>query len=89
MIRKELRVFGQVQGVFFRKSTKEKAQALGLTGFVKNLPDGSVLIEAQGEAAAIKSLQDWAKLGPERAQVTDVQSQEIGIKTDTTFRIAY
>jgi acylphosphatase len=52
-------VTGKVQGVFFRQSTLEKALELGIKGFVKNMPDGSVYIE-------------WCKQGPEMAAVSDV-----------------
>jgi acylphosphatase len=46
-----IRISGRVQGVFFRASTKAKAEELGISGFVQNEPDGSVYIEAEGEEA--------------------------------------
>ena len=56
-------VIGRVQGVFFRASTSEKAKALGITGFVKNQSDGSVLIDAEGEESKLKELEDWCLSG--------------------------
>lgn len=55
-IRKHLRFYGRVQGVGFRYYAVNKANQLGLTGWVKNLPDGSVEMEAQGAEAAIDEL---------------------------------
>lgn len=55
-IRMELRFYGQVQGVGFRYRAYHAANALGLTGWVENLPDGSVLCEVQGERELIDRL---------------------------------
>jgi acylphosphatase len=52
-IHKNLYISGKVQGVFYRKSTKEIADKLGVKGFVQNMPDGSVYAEAEGEEADI------------------------------------
>jgi len=73
-----LRVYGHVHGVFFRASTKEKAQELGLTGFVQNEADGTVYIEAEGNAEALKQLEQWAHEGPRRAKVEKVEVKEMG-----------
>ena len=70
-------VIGKVQGVFYRQSTKEKALELGLTGVVKNLPGGSVLIQASGTASQLNQLVAWCRQGPSRAQVTGVQVEHI------------
>jgi len=71
-----MRVHGKVQGVFFRASTQEKAQELGLTGFVQNEPDGTVYLEAEGSAQALKQLEQWAHEGPRRAKVEKVEVEE-------------
>ena len=71
-----IRVRGKVQGVFFRASTQKKAQELGLQGFVRNEPDGSVYIEAEGDAQALEQLTAWCKTGPERARVEHVETRE-------------
>jgi len=65
-------VSGRVQGVFFRASTRERAQALGLAGEVRNLPDGRVAVTACGPPVALASLQQWLREGPPQAVVSDV-----------------
>ena len=90
MGRKNLKitVIGRVQGVFFRASTSQKAQALGITGFVKNQSDGSVLIGAEGEESMLKELEDWClKGGPSGAKVTEVQTIEEELKGWGSFSI--
>ena len=67
--RAEIRVKGRVQGVFYRKSTKEEAVRLGLKGFVKNNQDGTVSITAEGESRAVNLLMDWCRSGPPAARV--------------------
>jgi len=64
---------GQVQGVFFRLKTKEEADKLGLTGWVKNNSDGSVECLAQGDKDKLVQLIDWCKKGPEAAKVENVE----------------
>lgn len=65
-------VTGKVQGVFFRASALERAQGLNLTGWVKNLPDGSVELLAEGTRYALEDLITWCKSGPPEAEVQDV-----------------
>lgn len=72
-------VTGQVQGVGFRYYTHKEAQALKLTGFVRNLPDGSVEIEAQGTDHHIESLVEWTKKGPQNAIVDTSHQKEIKV----------
>ncbi len=70
MIRRAvIRVSGRVQGVFFRASARYLASKLGLKGYAKNMPDGSVLIVAEGPEEAIEELYEWSKKGPELARV--------------------
>jgi acylphosphatase len=71
-----IRVHGKVQGVFFRASTQEKAQELGLTGFVRNEPDGTVYLEAEGDTEALKKLEQWVHQGPRHARVEKVEVEE-------------
>lgn len=70
--RVRVRVDGLVQGVFFRASTQAKANALGLTGWVRNTPDGAVELQAQGPEQAISELLAWCRHGPPAARVRDV-----------------
>lgn len=67
--RLEIIVTGRVQGVGFRYHTHEEATRLGLVGWARNRPDGSVQIVAEGERAALVALADWAGRGPARARV--------------------
>lgn len=68
-------VHGRVQGVSFRASAQRKAQQLGLTGWVRNLPDGEVEAVAQGEEAILDSFERWLWQGPEFARVTRVETR--------------
>ena len=67
-----IRVFGKVQGVFFRRSAREEARRLGLTGFARNEPDGSVYLEVEGEDAALAQFAAWCDTGPPGARVERV-----------------
>lgn len=71
------RVSGRVQGVWFRDTTRERATTLGLTGWVRNEPDGSVLLEAQGDEPARERLIAFLHEGPARAEVRDVSVEAI------------
>lgn len=64
-----LKLKGRVQGVFFRVSTQAKARELGLTGWVQNETDGTVLLEAEGEEHKLQELIKWCQSGPEYAKV--------------------
>jgi len=66
-------VSGKVQGVFFRASARDRANALGLRGFAKNLPDGRVEVLAAGSDAAIDELAAWLREGPPMARVDDLE----------------
>lgn len=66
------RVTGHVQGVFFRASTQTAARDLGLSGYAKNLDDGSVEVLACGSVAALDALGDWLREGPPMARVDSV-----------------
>ena len=70
-------VSGRVQGVFFRASTRERAQQLGCRGYARNLADGRVEVLAVGEPAAVHALIEWLWQGPPAAQVTDVNCADV------------
>ncbi len=80
-------VKGKVQGVFYRQSTKEKADSLNITGQVKNERDGSVSIIATGSSGAIDELIAWCHIGPRRAIVSEVKTSEIEEKKYEDFSI--
>lgn len=71
--RTHLNITGKVQGVGFRANTRREARKLGLTGWVRNLSDGSVEVVAEGEKKDIDSLFSWAKQGPRLANVKNVE----------------
>ena len=67
-------VQGRVQGVFFRASTRRLARSLDLTGWVRNRPDGSVEVLAEGHRDVLEQLLDWCARGPSGARVTAVRA---------------
>ncbi len=67
-------VRGVVQGVGFRWHTRRQAEALGLSGSVRNLPDGAVRIVARGERPQLEALAAWARVGPPHAEVVHVET---------------
>ncbi|MBY0369240.1 acylphosphatase [bacterium] len=70
-------VSGQVQGVGYRAATQRTAASLGLTGWVRNLPDGRVEACVQGPSEALQEILAWFEDGSPRSQVTDVESREL------------
>ena len=72
-VRVHLTIEGWVQGVFFRASTGQEATRLGVKGWVRNCPDGSVEVVAEGNKKKIDELIEWCHQGPAGAQVRNVQ----------------
>jgi acylphosphatase len=72
MERAHLLISGHVQGVSFREATRREAEALGVTGWVRNRADGRVEALIEGEGAAVARLIAWCQRGPTHARVTDV-----------------
>jgi acylphosphatase len=70
---RRFRVEGRVQGVWFRESTRQQAKRLGITGYARNCPDGSVEVLACGPADAVNALRDWLREGPQLARVVALQ----------------
>ena len=68
-VRAEIIVSGKVQGVFYRERTRQKAEKLGITGWVKNLGDGRVEAIFEGEKEKVEEMVDWARSGPIWAKV--------------------
>jgi acylphosphatase len=69
-----IRITGRVQGVFYRASAHEKANEIGVCGFVRNERDGSVCLEAEGTTEQLQELVLWCKQGPARARVDQVEA---------------
>ncbi len=80
-----IKVSGKVQGVFFRASTKAVADQMGVKGKVRNEKDGSVLIEAEANAAILEMFVDWCKQGPEKSSVENVEVEEAEMQNFTNF----
>jgi acylphosphatase len=72
-LRAHVIVHGLVQGVWFRASTREEAVRIGVTGWVRNLPDGSVEAVFEGEKKKVEEIVGWCHRGPSGAQVSKVE----------------
>ena len=84
-----IKLTGRVQGVFFRVAVKEKAEELEIKGFVRNKDDGSVYMEAEGEAEDLEKLVEWCRQGPRLAQVAKVLVEPGVEEQFTDFSIRY
>ncbi len=83
-------ISGQVQGVYYRASTETEARRLGVTGWVRNLANGDVEFEAEGQEDAIDALIQWAHQGPAMAQVTRINIETLRTsKENNAFDIRY
>lgn len=81
-------VTGRVQGVFFRDSTRQVAQSLKLTGYARNMPDGSVEVLACGAPASLDRLEAWLQSGPPQARVQGVETVAVDVSRPPSFTIA-
>ena len=72
-IRRRVVVHGRVQGVFFRDTCRREARRLGVTGFVRNVADGTVEAVFEGDPDAVSTMLDWVHVGPDQAQVSRVE----------------
>jgi acylphosphatase len=86
-VRKRVLVSGRVQGVFFRDSCRDRAEAEGLAGWVTNTPDGNVEACFEGERDAVARLIEWCRSGPSAAQVETVSVSEEEPQGDTGFTV--
>ena len=75
-LRARVVVSGRVQGVWFRESTRRRAEELGVGGWVRNLPDGRVEVLFEGDAEQVRSAIEFVKVGPPLAHVKDVAVEE-------------
>ena len=80
-------VSGKVQGVWFRVATQDQAKNLGLTGWVRNLPEGQVEVLAFGAEDKLARLYEWLKQGPELAEVVDVMREEVPWEVHGRFAV--
>jgi len=84
-----IQVSGRVQGVGFRWNAAHEARSLGITGFVKNLSDGSVLIEAEGTEETLNRLVEWCRSGPGFSNVESVNFEKLPSSGYADFRIEH
>lgn len=73
-----MRVYGRVQGVYFRQETAEQARARGVSGWVRNNPDGSVEAVFEGDRRMVEEMVEWCRRGPAAAKVErlEVEGEE-------------
>lgn len=83
----KLKIFGRVQGVLFRASAKREAEKLGITGFVRNEPDGSIYLEAEGQEDDLNKFLGWCSHGPIMAKVIRVEEEEAPVRNLTDFKV--
>jgi len=89
-VRVAARVTGRVQGVGFRHFTRQTARRLGVHGWVRNEPDGSVRLEVEGDPAAVAQLVEAAREGPGTARVEQVTTEDRAVMNDSTpFSVRY
>ncbi|MBI1970194.1 acylphosphatase [Candidatus Woesearchaeota archaeon] len=74
--RRYITIQGNVQGVFFRKNVKEKADQLGISGWVRNTPNGDVVIVAEGPSPALDDFLRYCRRGPTFAKVTSLETHD-------------
>jgi acylphosphatase len=92
MAKKQLYVVmrGRVQGVFFRGQTKERAKELGITGWIRNNPDGTVEAMFEGEELVLERMLMWCRKGPDLAEVAQVQAKYLPNRNEfRDFKILY
>lgn len=82
-------ISGRVQGVFYRDTTRKKATELGITGWVKNLPDGRVELLATGDSERVSQLLAWCWQGPAASKVTDIEETPVPLEHFATFEVRY
>ncbi len=81
------RVYGRVQGVFFRGSTQTEAKVFGLSGWAKNMPDGTVDVMACGSQENVAKLHQWLMHGPSMANVKRLECEELAYQHYDSFDI--
>jgi acylphosphatase len=86
-VRRRVVVRGEVQGVFFRDSTRSEAERRGVAGWVANRDDGTVEAAFEGEPGAVDALVEFCRSGPPRARVADVEVSEEEPRGESGFRV--
>ncbi|WP_372933772.1 acylphosphatase [Mariniphaga sediminis] len=90
MIQYEIKVFGRVQGVGFRYFVRQRAAEFNMKGWVRNTPDGNVLVMAQGDVTDMETFLDYLRIGPSLARVTRVTKNEMpALEAFDDFQVKY
>jgi len=84
-VNKHVIISGRVQGVFFRASTKQKAEQLGITGWVRNTSDGKVEAIFQGGENKVKEMIDWCYHGPPLSRIDNIEIEDISYNNKYDF----
>jgi acylphosphatase len=87
MKRAQVRVRGRVQGVFFRAEARARAESLGVGGWIRNAPDGTVEAIFEGDEEQVDSMVDWCRRGPSGARVDDVEVEPEEPTGETGFDV--
>lgn len=83
----DIKIWGSVQGVFFRYSAKKEAEKLDIAGFARNEPDGAVLVEAEGEEETLVKFLAWCRKGPPLARVEGLEVKEGELRGHRDFSL--
>jgi acylphosphatase len=86
-MRRRLTIAGRVQGVGFRYACAQQAVSRGITGWVRNLPDGRVEAELEGSTDAVEAMVAWCRRGPQGARVDRIDELELGPGGSVGFRV--
>ncbi|WP_394554470.1 acylphosphatase [Agromyces sp. MMS24-JH15] len=89
MIRRRIIVRGRVQGVGYRYSARREAERLAIVGWIRNLRDGDVEAEIEGDEASVAAMLDWFAVGPIGSSVTSTEVTDLPAAGDRGFRITY
>ena len=87
VIARKVRIYGRVQGVFFRQAAVNQARSLGVEGWVRNASDGSVEAHVKGETAAVEKMVRWMRQGPSQAQVEHLTAEDVDPEDVTGFAV--
>ena len=85
----QIRISGRVQGVYFRKTAQKEAEKWGITGFIQNMDDGTVYIEAEGKPMPLDLFVKWCYKGPDNAKVNEVTTNEGELKNFDVFEVRH
>ena len=88
-VARHVSVYGRVQGVFFRAWTRDQADELGVTGWVRNCPDGRVDMHIEGEESAVQQLIERLRRGPPSARVEDVHLWNVELFDFDDFEVRH